>query len=83
MGFTTCVKGYRLWCLESKIIYIRNVTFDESSILKNQHEIPHGDRKWPTIGRTETPTLKRLDKNRVGIGVDRGIGDVEETNCEG
>ena len=35
MGVTLSVKGYRLWCLSSKkIIYSRDVTFDESSMLK-------------------------------------------------
>ncbi|KAG6433002.1 hypothetical protein SASPL_104605 [Salvia splendens] len=34
MGFSAGVKGYRLWCLESKkTIVSRDVTFDESSIL--------------------------------------------------
>ena len=35
MGVTSSVKGYRLWCLSSKkIISSRDVTFDESAILK-------------------------------------------------
>ena len=35
MGVTSGVKGYRLWCLSSKkIISSRDVTFDESSMLK-------------------------------------------------
>ena len=35
MGVTSGVKGYRLWCLSSKkIIYSRDVTFDESAMLK-------------------------------------------------
>ncbi|KAG6409269.1 hypothetical protein SASPL_132304 [Salvia splendens] len=34
MGFSAGVKGYRLWCLESKkMIVSRDVTFDESSML--------------------------------------------------
>ncbi|KAG6420699.1 hypothetical protein SASPL_117236 [Salvia splendens] len=34
MGFSVGVKGYRLWCLESKkTIVRRDVTFDESSML--------------------------------------------------
>ncbi|KAG6384173.1 hypothetical protein SASPL_156028 [Salvia splendens] len=34
MGFSAGVKGYRLWCLESKkTIVSRDVTFDESSML--------------------------------------------------
>ena len=36
MGITSGVKGYRLWCLETKkIIHSRDVTFDESTMLKN------------------------------------------------
>ena len=35
MGVTLGVKGYRLWCLSSKKnISSRDVTFDESSMLK-------------------------------------------------
>ena len=35
MGVTSGVKGYRLWCLSSKkIIYSKDVTFDESAMLK-------------------------------------------------
>ena len=34
MGFSPGVKGYRLWCLEKKTIISRDVTFDESSMLK-------------------------------------------------
>ena len=35
MGVTSGVKGYRLWCLSlKKIIYSRDVTFDESAMLK-------------------------------------------------
>ena len=35
MGVTSGVKGYRLWCLSSKkIISSRDVTFDESTMLK-------------------------------------------------
>ena len=35
MGITSGVKGYRLWCLSSKkIIFSRDVTFDESTMLK-------------------------------------------------
>ena len=35
MGVTSGVKGYRLWCLSSKkIISSRDVTFDESAMMK-------------------------------------------------
>ena len=33
MGITSGVKGYRLWCLETrKVIFSRDVTFDESTL---------------------------------------------------
>ena len=40
MGYNSGVKGYRLWCLESKkIIISRDVTFNESEMLKShKHE---------------------------------------------
>lgn len=35
MGITSGVKGYRCWCPElKKVIFSRDVTFDESAILK-------------------------------------------------
>ena len=35
MGVTSGFKGYRLWCLSlKKIIFSRDVTFDESAMLK-------------------------------------------------
>ena len=35
LGFSTGVKGYRLWCIESKkVIISRDVTFNESEMLK-------------------------------------------------
>lgn len=41
------VKRDKIWCLESEmIIYSKYVTFDESSMLKNQHEIVYGESKW-------------------------------------
>ena len=36
MGITSGAKGYRLWSLETKkVIFSRNVTFDESTMLRN------------------------------------------------
>ncbi|KAG6386087.1 hypothetical protein SASPL_154974 [Salvia splendens] len=38
MGYSAGVKGYRLWCLESKkTIVSRDVTFDESSMLNKEN----------------------------------------------
>lgn len=35
LGFSTGVKGYRLWCIEfKKVIISRDATFNESKILK-------------------------------------------------
>ena len=37
MGITDGVKGYRLWCpLTKKIIFDKDVTFDESVMLKQK-----------------------------------------------
>ncbi|PSS08126.1 Endonuclease [Actinidia chinensis var. chinensis] len=39
VGFSTGVKGYRLWCPETKkIVNSRDVTFDESVMLKNSEK---------------------------------------------
>ncbi|XP_068504229.1 uncharacterized mitochondrial protein AtMg00710-like [Phaseolus vulgaris] len=46
MGFSPGVKGYRLWCLEAKKTIInRDVTFDESIMLKKVN--PKGDDNTP------------------------------------
>ena len=50
MGVTLGVKGYRLWCLSSKkIISSRDVTFDESAMLK----------KVTTYGKVSENTFQR------------------------
>ncbi|KAG8367767.1 hypothetical protein BUALT_Bualt16G0107000 [Buddleja alternifolia] len=37
MGITSGIKGYRLWCPETKkIIFSRDVTFDESTVLEKE-----------------------------------------------
>jgi len=46
MGFNPGVKGYRLWCLEAKkTIISRDVTFDESAMLKQVN--PDGEDSTP------------------------------------
>jgi len=46
MGFSPEVKGYRLWCLEAKkTIISRDVTFDESAMLKKVN--PEGADSTP------------------------------------
>ena len=52
MGVTSGVKGYRLWCLSSKkIISSRDVTFDESAMLK----------KVTTNGKVSENTFQQLE----------------------
>ena len=52
MGVTSGVKGYRLWCLSSKeIISSRDVTFDESAMLK----------KVTTDGKVSENTFQQLE----------------------
>ena len=46
MGFSPGVKGYHLWCLEAKkAIISRDVTFDESAMLKKVN--PEGADSTP------------------------------------
>ncbi|KAK3029672.1 hypothetical protein RJ639_039164 [Escallonia herrerae] len=53
LEYANVVKGYRLWCSDSKssmILISRDVTFDESSMLSNEKELldagkDHGDRE--------------------------------------
>jgi len=46
MGFSLGVKGYHLWCLEAKkTIISRDVTFDESAMLKKVN--PEGANSTP------------------------------------
>ena len=53
MGVTLGVKGYRLWCLFSKkIISSRDVTFDESAMLK----------KVTTDGKVSKSTFQQLER---------------------
>ncbi|KAI3472951.1 hypothetical protein Pfo_029197 [Paulownia fortunei] len=41
MGITSGIKGYRLWCLESKkVLFSRDVTFDELAMLKKVEHTP-------------------------------------------
>ena len=49
MGISFGVKGYRLWCPNSKkIIFSRDVTFDKSAMLK---KVTHSNSEDQTSGR--------------------------------
>lgn len=46
LGFTSGVKGYRLWCLESKkVVLSRDVTFNESAMLQ---QVPSKENVEPS-----------------------------------
>jgi hypothetical protein len=60
MGFSDGVKGYRLWCPDTqKVILSRDVTFNESEMLK-----PYQKEKESTVSKdtqhveVEVPVLK-------------------------
>ena len=61
MGITSGVKGYRLWCPETKkIIFSRDVTFDESTILK---KVTNGQQTDENLQQVEgTPKQVEFDK---------------------
>ena len=75
MGVTLGVKGYRLWCLSSKkIISNRDVTFDESAMLKkvttdgkvseNTFQQPEG--RLPQVEGTQNRwSFRRLQLNQL------------------
>ena len=58
MGITGGVKGYRLWCpVTKKIIFSRNVTFDESVMLK-QKDSQEDDKTSSTLQQVEFEKVK-------------------------
>ena len=61
MGITSGVKGYRLWCPETKkIIFSRDVTFDESTMLK---KVTNGQQTDGNLQQVEgTPKQVEFDK---------------------
>ena len=61
MGITSGVKGYRLWCPETKkIIFSRDVTFDESTMLK---KVTNGQQIDGNLQQVEgTPKQVEFDR---------------------
>ena len=53
MGITGGVKGYRLWCPDTrKIVFSRDVTFDESTMMKNE-DSQKDDKTSSTLQQVE------------------------------
>ena len=88
MGVTSSVKGYRLWCLSSKkIISSRDVTFDESAMLKkvttygklseNTFQQPEGTQK---LVEFQTTSVKPVEDQQTEHEAD--VGEVEVSNEE-
>ena len=95
MGVTSGVKGYRLWCLSlKKIIYSRDVTFDESAMLKkvttdgkvseNTFQQPEG--RLPQVEGTQklvefqTTSVKPVEDQQTEHEAD--VGEEEVSNEE-
>ena len=95
MGVTSGVKGYRLWCLSSKkIISSKDVTFDESAMLKkvtidgkvseNTFQQPEG--RLPQVEGTQklvefqTTSVKPVEDQQTKHEVD--VGEEEVSNEE-
>ena len=95
MGVTSGVKGYRLWCLSSKkIISSRDVTFDESAMLKkvttddkvseNTFQQPEG--RLPRVEGTQklvefqTTSVKQIEDQQTEHEAD--VGEEEVSNEE-
>ena len=58
MGITGGVKGYRLWCpVTKKIIFSRDVTFDESAMLK-QNDSQENEKTSRTLQQMEFEKVK-------------------------
>ena len=53
LGITDGVKGYRLWCPDTrKIVFSRDVTFDESTMMKNE-DSQKDDKTSSTLQQVE------------------------------
>ncbi|KAK0579286.1 hypothetical protein LWI29_024013 [Acer saccharum] len=67
MGLTVGVKGYRLWCLDSKkIILSRDVTFDESIMLKQEKQKDSQVEKM-NIGASQQVELEITSVDPVSV----------------
>ncbi|GJW01837.1 retrovirus-related pol polyprotein from transposon TNT 1-94 [Tanacetum coccineum] len=75
MGITSGIKGYRLWCLETKkTIFSRDVTFNESAMLKKVNaEQLDGTSKKVEFKRIIVPADREPDDNSPMVE-----GDYEE-----
>ncbi|KAL5850870.1 hypothetical protein ACOSQ4_008883 [Xanthoceras sorbifolium] len=87
MGITTGVKGYRLWCPETKkIIFSRDVTFDESAMLKKvtKDDIQQIDDTPQQVEKT--PKQVEFEGRRIGSVINKADGETptaeEELNEE-
>ena len=68
MGITSGVKRYGLWCLVTKkIIFNRDVTFDESTILKQKNS----QKDDKTSGTSQQVEFEKVKDDLLGV---------EETN---
>ena len=95
MGVTSGVKGYRLWCLSSKkIISSRDVTFDESAMLKkvttddkvSDNTFQQPDGRLPQVEGTQklvefqTTSIKPVEDQQTEHEAD--VGEEEVSNEE-
>ena len=84
MGITTGIKGYRLWCPETKkIVFSRDVTFDESTML-TKVDVQQNDSTPQQV--ESTPKQMEFERSiirpAVDIGVDERTPMVEEESTE-
>lgn len=79
MGITSGIKGYRLWCPEKKkIIFSRDVTFDESTMLKKVHS----DQLDGTTKKVEFEQTIRPEDNEVVDDSPKVEGDSNEEEVQ-
>ena len=85
LGFSDGVKGYRLWCPESKkVVTKKDVTFDESTMLKqpNPQENDEALKKSVQV-EFETPVKTvQTGYNPEEVSVDSFEEDSEESSDE-
>ena len=75
MGITSGVKGYRLWCPETKkVIFSRDVTFDESTMLR---KVTSEDMKQ-TDGTPKQVEFKEVRIAQINREIDDDSPMVEE-----
>ena len=70
MGITGGVKGYRLWCPDTrKIVFSRDVTFDESTMMKNE-DSQKDDKTSSTLQQVEFEKVNDDPTNIEGTNDD-------------